>query len=315
MHVGVGLGTHPESGDYPESLPGSSASVRVEVFADLQADVGEAPHWDERTNTLLFVDLTAGAVFRYDQSGAKLGSFCVGQETGAAVPRRSGGLVLAVRDGIAVTSDTGEGFALTAPVERDTPGNRMNDAKCDPAGRLLAGTTAFDFSPHSAALYRVEPDWSFEQVVSGVTQSNGTAWSPDGSRMYFIDSPTQGIDVFDYETGTGSASSRRRLVTIDRAHGTPDGMTADSRGNLWVACFGGAAVRCFSPAGVQLDEVVFPVTQVTSCTFGGPDLADLYVTSAAYRLSNDQLKREPHAGATFVCRPGAVGMPASSFAG
>jgi sugar lactone lactonase YvrE len=254
-------------------------------------------------------------VFGYDRSGVKLGSFPVGQEVGAVVPRRGGGLVLAVRDGIATASDTGEGFELTASVERDIPGNRMNDAKCDPAGRLFAGTTAFDFSPDSAALYRVEPDWSFAQIVSGVTQSNGIAWSPDGSRMYFIDSATQGIDVFDFEVGTGSASNRRRLVTIERAHGVPDGMTTDDRGNLWVACFGGAAVRCYSPAGVQLGEVLFPVTQVTSCTFGGPDLAELYVTSAAYRLSTGQLKKEPHAGATFVCRPGAAGMPASTFAG
>ena len=191
----------------------------------------------------------------------------------------------------------------------------MNDAKCDPAGRLLAGTTAFDFAPQAAALYRVEPDWSFDRVVRDVTQSNGIAWSPDGSRMYFIDSATQSVDVFDYDTDTGSAGDRRRLVTIERAHGVPDGMTVDSKGNLWVACFGGGAVRCFSPAGEQLDEVFFPVSQVTSCAFGGPGLADLYVTSAAYRLSTEQLKREPRAGATFVCRPGAAGMPASSFAG
>ena len=92
-------------------------------------------------------------------------------------------------------------------------------------------------------------------------------------------------------------------------------MTTDDQGNLWVACFGGAAVRCFSPAGEQLDEVSFPVTQVTSCAFGGPGLADLYVTTAAYRLSAGQLKWEPHAGATFVCRPEAAGLPASSFAG
>ncbi len=292
-----------------------SASASVEVFADLRADVGEAPHWDERTKTLLFVDLTGGAVFRYDQSGVELGSFSVGQEVGAAVPRRGGGLVLAVRDGIAVAADDGEGFGLAVPVEREIPGNRMNDAKCDPAGRLFAGTTAYDFSPYSAALYRVEPDWSFEQVVGGVTQSNGIAWSPGRSQMYFIDSATQGIDVFDYDIGTGSIGNRRRLVTIERAQGIPDGMTADSEGNVWVACFGGEAVRCFSPSGERLEEVFFPVTQVTSCAFGGPGLADLYVTSAAYRLSTDQCKREPHAGATFVCRPGAVGTPASSFAG
>jgi len=148
-----------------------------------------------------------------------------------------------------------------------------------------------------------------------VTQSNGIAWSPDSRRMYFIDSATGGVDVFDFDVGTGSVSNRRRLVTITPGHGVPDGMTADNRGNLWVACFGGAAVRCFSPAGVQTGEVRFPVTQVTSCAFGGPDLADLYVTSAAYQLSADQLKSQPHAGATFVCRPGAVGLPASSFAG
>ena len=294
---------------------GRSASAGVEVFADLRADVGEAPHWDERSRTLLFVDLTGGTVFRYDQSGVRLGSFSVGQEVGAVVPRRDGGLVLAVRDGIAVTTESGEGLQLTAPVERDIPGNRMNDAKCDPAGRLLAGTMAFDLSPQSAALYRVEPDWSFAQIVPDATQSNGIAWGPGGSRMYFIDSATHGVDVFDYDVDTGSASNRSRLVTIDPAHGIPDGMTADDKGNLWVACFGGAAVRCYSPAGVLLDEIFFPVTQVTSCAFGGPGLADLYVTSAAYRLSAGQLKKEPHAGATFICRPGAEGMPASSFAG
>ena len=118
---------------------GRSASVGVEVFADLRADVGEAPHWDERSKTLLFVDLTGGVVFRYDQYGAELTSFSVGQEVGAVVPRRGGGLVLAVRDGIAVATESGEGFELTVPVERDTPGNRMNDAKCDPVAGSSPG--------------------------------------------------------------------------------------------------------------------------------------------------------------------------------
>jgi sugar lactone lactonase YvrE len=227
---------------------GRSSRVRVEVFADLHADVGEAPHWDGRTKTLLFVDLTAGTVFRYDRSGAELGSFPVGHEVGAVVPRHAGGLVLAVRDGIATVSDTGAGFELTSPVERDIRGNRMNDAKCDPAGRLFAGTTAFDFSPHSAALYRVEPDWSFEPIVRDATQSNGIAWSPDGSADGTSSTrPTQGCRRFRLRTlGTGSAAQPAAASSLSsrrRAAGTRRALTTDSRGNLWVACFGrGAAV-------------------------------------------------------------------------
>jgi sugar lactone lactonase YvrE len=291
------------------------ARVEVKVVADVHADVGEGPHWDERSQTLLFVDVSAGAVFRYDPMNGSTSSFTVGQEVGAVIARRGGGLVLAVRDGIATVSDNGEGFELTAPIEGDLPANRMNDAKCDPAGRLFAGTMAFDFSPGAAGLYRVETDWSFEQVVSGATISNGLAWTRDRRHMYFIDSATQGVDIYDYENSSGAVANRRRVVTIDKVLGMPDGMTIDEADNIWVACWGGGAVRCFSPAGVQLAEIPFPVSQVSSCTFGGPELSDLYVTSAANELNAEQLDKEPLAGATFVCSPGAVGMPAATFAG
>jgi sugar lactone lactonase YvrE len=291
------------------------APVRVEVVADVHADVGEGPHWDERSQTLLFVDVSAGAVFRYDPLAESLSCFSVGQEVGAVIPRSEDGLVLTVREGIARVSDTGDGFELMAPIERELQTNRMNDAKCDPNGRLFAGTMAFDFSSNVAALYRVEPDWSFERVVDGVTISNGLAWSADARQMYFIDSPTHGVDVFDYELSTGSIRNRRRVITIDETQGNPDGMTIDSEGNLWVACWGGGAVRCFSPKGEQVGEVAFPVSQVSSCTFGGRQFSELYVTSAASSLSAAQLDSEPLAGATFVCSPGATGVPASRFAG
>ena len=201
------------------------------------------------------------------------------------------------------------------PVERENIGNRMNDAKCDPVGRLFAGTTAFDFAPGAGALYRIDPDWSCEAVVRGVTTSNGTAWSPDGSRMYFIDSATQAVDVFDYDVATGSCSDRRRLVTIEPGDGIPDGMTVDAEGNLWVACFGGGAVRCYAPSGEAGRRDRLSREPGHELRVRGSDWSELYVTSARYRLSAEQLDAEPLAGATFVCRPGVVGVPASSFAG
>jgi sugar lactone lactonase YvrE len=287
----------------------------VEVAVDVRAEVGEGPHWDERTDSLWFVDLTAGTVFCHDRATGGLRTFSVGQEVGAAIPRQCGGLVLAVRDGIAVISDTGDGFDVRLPIERESNRNRMNDAKCDPAGRLLAGTTAFDFASGAGALYCVDADWSCEAAIEGVTTSNGTAWSPDGTELYFIDSATQGVDVFDYDVLSGTLANRRRLVTIDRESGIPDGMTVDADGKLWVACFGGGCIRCFSPSGDRVGEIGFPVTQVTSCAFGGPGYSELYVTSASYRMTPEEREREPLAGATFVCRPGVVGVPASMFAG
>jgi sugar lactone lactonase YvrE len=295
-------------------LPGSE-DLDVEVAVDVRAEVGEGPHWDHARGILWFVDLTGGTVFRYHPGDGTVTRFPVGQEVGAAIPRRDGGLVLAVRDGIATATDDGDEFRIAVPVERDRPGNRMNDAKCDPAGRLLAGTTAFDFAPGAGALYRIDPDWSSVPVLRDVTTSNGTAWSPDGGRMYFIDSATQGIDAFDYDVATGAIGPRTRLVTIAREDGVPDGMTVDADGRLWVACFGAGAVRCYSPSGALTLVVDFPVAQVTSCAFGGPDLTDLYVTSARYRLTAEQEAREPLAGATFLCRPGATGSPAAPFAG
>jgi sugar lactone lactonase YvrE len=287
----------------------------VEVAVEVRAEVGEGPHWDPATGSLWFVDLTGGSVHRYRPDDGSVQAFPVGQEVGAAIPRRNGGLVLAVRDGIARVTDTGDGFELVAPIERDRPGNRMNDAKTDPAGRLLAGTTAFDFAPGAGALYRIDADLSWAPVVDDVTTSNGTAWSPDGRRMYYIDSATQGIDVFDYDVATGAVGGRRRLVDIAREDGVPDGMTVDADGGLWVACFGAGTVRGYSPAGAPTRVIRFPVEQVTSCAFGGADLADLYVTTACYRLTAESRARQPLAGATFVCRPGVTGLAATPFAG
>jgi sugar lactone lactonase YvrE len=172
----------------------------------------------------------------------------------------------------------------------------------------------FVSAPGAGALYRLDPDLRVSRVVSGITLSNGLDWSPDHRQMYYIDSPTQGVDVFDFEVADGSLGPRRRLITIPRADGLPDGMTVDAEGGLWVALHGSGSIRRYTLDG-RVDRIVrLPVSLVTSCAFGGPDLADLYITSIKLGLSEQALQAEPLAGALFRCRPGVRGLPAHRFA-
>jgi sugar lactone lactonase YvrE len=288
----------------------------VQVAAIVHADVGEGPCWDSATQTLLFVDVTPGIIYRLDPATGHVMARGVGQEVGAAVPRAQGGLVVAARNGIGfLDDDPRAGLHIVAPIEGDTPGNRMNDAKCDPAGRLWAGTMAFNFARGAASLYRMETDCRYERVLSNLTISNGLGWSPSGSSMYFIDSGDAAVDVFDYDLESGAATNRRRLITFSANEGMPDGMTVDSDGHLWVAMFGAGAVRRFTPDGQPSGSVGLPVSQVTSVAFGGADFEHLFVTTAAYEMGPDRLGDEPLAGATFVCRPGPTGIPAAVFGG
>lgn len=287
----------------------------LQVVADVHADVGEGPCWDDATKTLLFVDVSPGLIYRLDPSSGRLKSRSVGQEIGAAIPRRSGGLVVAVRDGVGLLDNDEAELRIVAPIEGDNPDNRMNDAKCDPSGRLWAGTMAFDFAPGAAALYRVEGDHRYERVLDHLTISNGTGWSPSGEVMYFIDSGDRSVDRFDFDTTSGAVTNRRRLISFNDREGMPDGMTVDSDGYLWVGMFGAGLVRRFSPDGVPVGHVAVPVSQVTSVAFGGPVLEDLFITTAAYMMTTEQLASEPHAGATFVCSPGVRGLPSTPYAG
>lgn len=285
----------------------------VELVQAVRADLGEGPVWDSRTGELIWVDIIAAVVHRFEPASGVDRALTVGQPVGAACPRASGGYVLALRDGIALFGDDGE-LTFIAGIEADVGANRFNDAKCDPAGRLWAGTVRFDGQP-GGALYRIDPDHRATRVVPGLGLSNGIGWSPDGTAMYLIDTLAGGLDVFEFDAGTGSLDGRRRLVTFPAGQGLPDGMTVDSEGFLWVAIYGGGVVRRYEPGGEPALEIEIPASQPTSCAFGGPDLGDLYITSATQFLSPDRLAREPSAGGLFRCRPGTVGLPAVAFAG
>jgi sugar lactone lactonase YvrE len=286
----------------------------AEIALDAGDQLGEGPFWDDLRGELLRVDISRGLVHGWNPStGATWRRECDG-EVGAALPRvGADGLVLAV--GRRIVLDDGEGVRVLAQVEEDRPGNRFNDCKCDPAGRLWAGTMSGERAPREASLYRLAAGAGIERVISGTTISNGLGWSPAGDRMYFIDSTTQRIDVFDYEAESGQIAGRRAFAEIEPSAGLPDGMTVDSEGGAWVCLFGGGSVRRYGEDGA-LDAVIgLPVTNPTSAAFGGPDLRTLYVTSARHHLSEEQLAAEPLAGAVFALEPGVAGLPGNRFAG
>lgn len=281
---------------------------------DVDAQLGEGPVWDDATETLIWVDIMGQAVHRFDPSTNEDRAVDVGQPVGAATARADGkGLVLALRDGFALLDETSGKVDLIAPVEVDVPGNRMNDGKCDPRGRFWAGSMGFNEGHGVGALYRLDPDLTVHRLFGDVSISNGLDWTADGKHMYYIDSPTRGVDVFDFDMASGTLSNRRRLISLQPGEGIPDGMTLDSEGALWVAVHGSGTVRRYTPDGV-LDKVVrVPVSMATSCAFGGADPQDLYITTMRYGMSAERglLNRWPEPYSTVAPEFAACPLTAS----
>jgi sugar lactone lactonase YvrE len=284
----------------------------VELVLDARAELGEAPFWDSDAGLLLWVDITAGKVHRTDPRTGTDESIDVGREVGSAVPTDDGRLAIATDDGFLFLDPATGDLEPIASIEA-TPGVIMNDGKTDGSGRYWAGTRDAEGRRPIASLYRLDPDRRVTQVLDGVTLSNGLGWSPDHHTMYFIDSTTYGIDSFDADAASGSISKRRRLVDLPREWGLPDGMTVDEEGFLWVVFWTGSTVRRLDPNGKLASIVELPVGLVTNCSFGGPDLGDLYVTSARIGLSQGDLRTQPEAGGIFRLRPGVRGARAHPF--
>ncbi|MGW7318499.1 SMP-30/gluconolactonase/LRE family protein [Streptomyces sp. NPDC054865] len=292
--------------------------------APLPGRLTEGPVWHAGHGDLLWVDITAGLVHRArlvdrdDDSGLPdLGpgtTLSLDRTVGAVAPCASGGFLAAAGTSFLRVDDAGVVTPFAAPVIPDdgTP-RRFNDAKCDPAGRLLAGTMAHDATRGAGTLYRLDPDGTVTSLLSPVTISNGLGWSPDGRLLYYADSPTRRVDVFDHDPATGALSARRPFADIGPA-GLPDGLSVDTEGRVWVAVWGAGQVRAYTPGGALHAVVTVPASQVSSCAFAGPGLDLLMITTAADGLTAEQLAAEPHAGRIFICRPGATGVPVPPFA-
>ncbi|MDE2991077.1 MAG: SMP-30/gluconolactonase/LRE family protein [Chloroflexota bacterium] len=291
-----------------------SESTAVELVADAHAIVGEGPVWDASTGLLVWVDIEGKRIHEFDPDTGVDREIEVPQYPGAVVRRASGGYMAAVTNGFASVDRDGR-FELVVPVEADLSENRMNDGKCDPQGRFWAGTTRMTHDAPIGVLHRLDADLSLHPMVDELWVSNGLDWTFDERHMYFIDSFAGSVDLFDFDAATGDIANRRPLIDVPESWGTPDGMTLDAEGYLWVAFWGSSRVRRFDPEGRLDREITLPVTQVTSCAFGGPDLRDLYITSGARGLDAEALEREPHAGGLFRARPGVQGRPAFEFRG
>ena len=287
----------------------------MECVLDAKAELGEGPVWDPDASCLYFVDITRGLVHCYDPETQASRSYQVNAMVGAVALTLAGDLLLAVHNGFA-RLDPGSGRVRPiADVEADRPDQRMNDGKCDPAGRFWAGTMAIDERHAAGALYRLDPDGRVHRMLDEVTISNGLDWSDDARLMYYVDTPTGSIDVFDFDVGTGAIANRRPLARVASGKGWPDGLTLDAEGYLWVALWSGGAIHRYAPDGTLDRVLTIPVTYPTSCAFGGADRGDLYITTAATALTPEERLREPLAGGLFRCRPGVQGRPAHRFRG
>ncbi|MCP4559338.1 MAG: SMP-30/gluconolactonase/LRE family protein [Bosea sp.] len=286
------------------------------IVAANSGDVlGESPSWLAREQCLYWIDLRAPALRRLDPASGTVESWAMPDLIGAVVGRRSGGLVLAVRHALLGFDPHDGEFAAIANVEGGPPENRLNDAKCDPTGRILCGSM-WDFGLRTTGgLYSVDAAGAVAQLRAGVTVANAIAFAPDGRTLYFTDTRQGAIEQADYDPATGEIGPWRGFAAADAAPGRPDGATVDAGGYLWNARYQGGCLARFAPDG-RLDRLVeLPVSQPTSCAFGGPDLRTLYVTTARQKLSAEALAAEPLAGALLALDVGVAGLVEPLFAG
>lgn len=286
----------------------------AECVLDAKATLGEGPSWLEATQTLLWVDIERSRICFFEPSVGTNRVLQLDNHVGVAVPTVSGDLVAATFGGfVRVDAESGNDTAICDP-ESDLPRNRFNDGKCDPAGRLWAGSISYDRTPGAASLYCLETNGQVERRVAGVSTSNGLAWSADERTMYYIDTPTRRVDRFDFEVQSGAISNRSTIIRVPEDIGKPDGMTIDQEGMLWVCLWGGAAVTRWNPqTGEMIGRIPLPAERITSCCFGGPNYSDLYITSARTGLTDEELEQQPLAGGVFRASVGVCGYPCVPF--
>lgn len=286
----------------------------VSPIGNYRAQWGEGPLW--WNDRLLYVDIEKHLVLELSPESGEEKSWDVSAtvgRVGTVAPRSEGtDLVVAGDHGLHfLNRETGKTTAISDP-EPDKGNNRFNDGKCSPDGRFFAGTISLVKNQGDASLYRLDPDLSLHTAFSGVTNSNGIVWNAEGTICYYIDTPRLEVIAFDYSSETGLLTNQRTAFSTSDISASPDGMTIDADGNLWIAFCHGACVTCYSPTtGKELHRIELPCLETTACTFGGKNLDELYVTTGVHKT-----EIEEHAGRLFkITGLGVKGSPANPFRG
>ena len=287
-----------------------------ELLLDAKSPLGEAPIWDVERQVLWWTDILGRVLHCYNPIDGTNRTWEIGQMVGTLVIAKCGGLVLAAQNGFLRFDPLTGATELIVDPEADKPENRFNDGKCDPVGRLWAGTMPITEDSATGSMYCLHPDGRVEKKGEAYSIPNGIVWSADAKTMYHIDSPTRRVDAWDFDNATGTISNRRTAIEITDEGAFPDGMAMDVEGKIWVALWGGWSVVRFDPeTGEELARVELPVSQVSACAFGGPNLDELYITSARKKLARKELENQPLAGGLFKARVAVRGVESVAFAG
>ena len=283
--------------------------MKATLLLDAQALLGEGAWWYTGTQQLFWVDIEGKKLHLFRPSDGSTRAVGVGERIGTVVLTDANRAIVALQTGIFELDLTNESLTLIANPLESMPDIRFNDGKCDPAGRLWVGSMHLSVKTGAGALYCLDTDGTVEQVRDNITISNGIVWSLDHKTMYYIDTPTYGVQAFDYDLSTGRISRPRTIISIPEEMGCPDGMTIDEEGMLWIAHWGGGSVVRWDPnTGKSLLKVEVPAPLVTSCAFGGDDLQTLYITTARTDLNEEQRATYPHSGGLFSIEPGVKGV-------
>ncbi|MBK7450452.1 MAG: SMP-30/gluconolactonase/LRE family protein [Anaerolineales bacterium] len=281
--------------------------MQVKLIVEARATLGEGPAWDEKTQTLYWLDILEKRIYAGTELLTQVDEFI-----GCLAPCKNGHLILGKRASFVEFDPVLSQQTVLATLDESAT-NRVNDGKCDPAGRFLAGTMDMNEKDPTGSFYSFDGA-STRTLFRDVTISNGMAWSPDYKTFYYIDTPTCEVRAYDYDVKTGEIANRRRAFEVPKSLGWADGMTSDVEGNLWIAMWGGAQVTRWDPrTGQLLEQISVPALQSSCPVFGGKDRNELYVTSARKGMSEADLNKYPLSGGLFKVVTKHEGMPTFEF--